>query len=75
MSTLTLTCPLDGLALTVVAVTTDPLHTISRASGVDLLTLAVGDHVHLVVDARGRCANGHGWQLDAPRGLILERTT
>ncbi len=51
---LTLTCPIDGLALFVaVQPTLIGNKTIERE----------GSHVHVGFNARATCANGHKWQL------------
>ncbi len=60
-SSLTFTCPLDGLALK----TTQP-----TLVG-DKRKTKLAHHVHIEFDERAVCANGHNWHLSG--GLILER--
>jgi hypothetical protein len=57
-----ITCPIDGLVLT--------LPVFSRLPD-DPTALVVGEHVHVTVSANGVCANGHRWVIES--GDILYR--
>ena len=66
MSSIVLTCPLDGLLLGEV-----PLDA-GNSPAEDLEPS--GGHVHLCGTADVACVSGHKWHLSSEGGCLLERT-